>query len=130
MHYTVLLISVPTYVSAHFVPSSGLPSKVHNPNASGSLSQYVTAASYHHCTSLFVVIGTYSFVLLKFNLLNCWLSRYKTLKVVKILLKLFFDAWLCILVLRSILILSFCSVDRPVVSCVRTHNSLITCSDF
>jgi hypothetical protein len=50
-----------------FVPSSGLPSKVHNPNASGSLSQYVTPASYHHCTSLFVVIDSSSFMLLKLN---------------------------------------------------------------
>jgi hypothetical protein len=117
MHYTVLLISVPTYFSAHFVPSSGLPLKVHNPNASGSLSQHVALASYRHCTSL-LVIGSSSFMLLKLNLLNCWLSQYKILKVVKILLKLFFDAWLCILVLRSILILSLCYVDRPIVSCV------------
>jgi hypothetical protein len=70
MHYTVLLISVPTYVSAHFVPSSGLPLKGHNPNAWGSLSQNVTLASYRHCTSLFVVIGSSSFVFLKLNVLN------------------------------------------------------------
>jgi hypothetical protein len=66
------------------VPSSGLPSKVHNPKASGSLSQYVTLASYRHCTSLFVVIGSSSFVLLKLNLLIFCLSRYRILKVVKI----------------------------------------------
>jgi hypothetical protein len=65
MHYTVSLISVPTYVSAHFVPSSELPLNVHNSNASGSLSQYVALASYRHCTSLFVVIGSSSFMLLK-----------------------------------------------------------------
>jgi hypothetical protein len=68
MHYTVLLISVPTYVSAHFVPSLGLPLNVHNSNASGSLSQYVDLASYHHCTPPFVVIGSSSFMLLKLNL--------------------------------------------------------------
>jgi hypothetical protein len=66
------------------VPSSGLPSKCHNPNASGSLSQYVTLASYHHCTSLFVVVGSSSFVLLELNRLRFWLSRYKILKFVKI----------------------------------------------
>jgi hypothetical protein len=31
MHYTVLVFSVPTYVSAFPVPSSGVPSRVHNP---------------------------------------------------------------------------------------------------
>jgi hypothetical protein len=118
MHYTVLVISVPTYVSALFVPFSGLPLTVHNPNALGSLSQYITIASYHYCTSLFVVNGSSSFMLLKLSNLRFWLLLYRILKVVKNLLKLFFDTWLCILVLRSILILSLCYVDRPIVSCV------------
>jgi hypothetical protein len=84
MHYTVFY-DFSTYICfGTFVPSSGLPSKVHNPNTSGSLSQHVTLASYRHCTSLFVVIGSSSFMLLKLNLLRFWLSRYGILKVVKI----------------------------------------------
>jgi hypothetical protein len=84
MHYTVFMISVPTYVSALLCHPQGLPSKVHSPNASGSLSQYVTLAKLPSLHFTDVVIGSSSFMLLKLNHFRLWMSQHRIPKVVKI----------------------------------------------
>jgi hypothetical protein len=47
MHYNVLVFSAPTYVSALPVPSSGVSSRVHNPQCIE-----FTFTSYNFCKSL------------------------------------------------------------------------------
>ena len=124
MHYTVFMIPVPTYVSALLCHPQGLPSKVHSPNASGSLSQYVTLVKLPSLHFTDVVTGSSSFMLLKLNHFRLWLSQRRTLKVLQFIKTVFLHLatytsyainidhvlMLRILVMRSILIMS-CKIN-------------------